>query len=119
VTRLIPLAVSMDVHVPAGVSEGLRRKRIDVRTAQEDSAGQISDEELLTRATAIGRVLFTQDSDFLEIAARWQRQGITFDGVLFAPQGTPMGRMIEDAELCLAGMTVDEFQNRLIHLPLR
>jgi hypothetical protein len=30
-----------------------------------------------------------------------------------------MGRMIEDAELCLAGMTVDEFQNRLIHLPLR
>ena len=115
----MPLADYMDVHVPAGVSEGLRRKRIDVRTAQEDSAGQISDEELLTRATTIGRVLFTQDSDFLEIAARWQRQGITFDGVLFAPQGTPMGRMIEDAELCLAGMTVDEFQNRLIHLPLR
>jgi len=27
------LAVYMDVHVPAGVSEGLRRKQIDVRTA--------------------------------------------------------------------------------------
>lgn len=115
----MPLAVYMDVHVPAGVSEGLRRKRIDVRTAQEDSAGQMSDDELLTRATALGRVLFTQDSDFLEIAARWQRQGAAFGGVLFAPQGTPIGRMIEDAELCLAGMTVDELRNRLVHLPLQ
>jgi hypothetical protein len=27
--------------------------------------------------------------------------------------------MIEDAELCLAGLTADEFRNRLVHLPLR
>ena len=39
--------------------------------------------------------------------------------VLFAPQGTPIGRMIEDAELCLFGLTADEFRNRLVHLPLR
>jgi hypothetical protein len=115
----MPLAVFMDVHVPAGISEGLRRKQIDVRTAQEDSAGRMSDDELLTRATALGRVLLTQDADFLEIAARWQRQGIALSGILFAPQGTPIGRLIEDAELCLAGMAADEFRNRLIHLPLR
>jgi hypothetical protein len=41
------LAVYMDVHVPAAVTEGLRRKLLDVRTAQADAAGQISDEELL------------------------------------------------------------------------
>ena len=81
----MPLAVYMDVHVPTGVSEGLRRKQIDVRTAQEDSAGRMSDDELLTRATAIGRVLLTQDADFLEIPAQWQRQGIAFGGILFAP----------------------------------
>jgi hypothetical protein len=39
--------------------------------------------------------------------------------VLIAPQGTPISQMIEDAELCLAGLTADEFRNRLIHLPLR
>lgn len=71
----MPLAVYMDVHVPASISEGLRRKLIDVRTAQDDSAGRMSDDETLTRATAVGRVLFTQDTDFLEIASRWQRQG--------------------------------------------
>lgn len=115
----MPLAIYMDVHVPAGVSQGLRPKQIDVRTAQEDSAGRMSDDELLMRATAIGRVLLTQDADFLEIAARWQQQGIAFGGILFAPQGTPIGRLIDDVELCLAGMTANEFANRLVHLPLR
>lgn len=115
----MPLAVYVDVHVPASVSEGLRRKQIDVRTAQEDSASRMSDEDLLTRATAVGRVLLTQDADFLKIAARWQQQDIAFSGILFAAQGTPIGRLIEDAELCLAGMTADEFRSRLIHLPLR
>jgi hypothetical protein len=113
------LAVYMDVHVPAAVTEGLRRKSLDVQAAQADAAGGLSDEELLLRATVLGRVLLTQDADFLEIAARWQRQGITFSGVLFAPQGTPIGRMIEDAELCLTGLAADEFRNRLVHLPLR
>lgn len=63
------LAVYMDVHVPAAVTEGLRRKLLDVRTAQADAAGQLSDEELLARATAVGCVLLTQDADFLEITA--------------------------------------------------
>lgn len=115
----MPLAVYMDVHVPASVSEGLRRKQIDVLTAQDDAAGRMADDDLLARTTAVGRVLLTQDADFLEIATRWQRHGIVFTGILFAAQGTPIGRLIEDAELCLAGMTADEFRNRLIHLPLR
>jgi hypothetical protein len=31
----------------------------------------------------------------------------------------PIGRMIEDAELCLAALAADEFRNRLVHLPLQ
>ena len=93
------LAVSMDVHVPAAVTEGLRRKLLDVRTAQADAAGQLSDEELLERATTLGSVVLTQDADFMEIAARWQQRGIPFSGPLLALQGTPIGRMIEDSDL--------------------
>jgi hypothetical protein len=74
---------------------------------------------LLERATPLGSVRLTQDADFLEITARWQQRGIPFSGVLFAPQGTPIGRMIEDAKICLTGLTADEFRNRLVHLPLR
>lgn len=115
----MPLAVFMDVHVPASVTEGLRQRQLDVRTAQDDESGRLSDDELLARATALNRVLFTQDADFLEIAARWQRSGTMFHGILFAIQGTPIGRMIEDAELCLIGMSAEEFHDRLVHLPLR
>lgn len=118
-TPPMSLAVFMDVHVPASVSEGLRWRQIDVRTAQEDAAGRMSDDDLLTRATALGRVLLTQDADFLEIATRWQRQDTDFHGILFVPQGTPIGRIIADTELCLSGMTADEFRNRVVHLPLR
>lgn len=79
----------------------------------------MSDDDLLTRATALERVLLKQDANFLEIAARRQRQGIAFSGILFAPQETPIGQLIEDAELCLAGMTADEFRNCLVHLPFQ
>lgn len=118
-TPSMSLAVFMDVHVPASVSEGLRRRQIDVRTAQEDASGRMSDDDLLARATTLGRVLLTQDADFLEIAARWQRQDSGFYGILFVPQSTPIGRIVADAELCLTGMTADEFRNHLVHLPLR
>lgn len=61
----------MDVHVRREVTVGLRIRGVDVLTAQEDDAATLSDAELLTRATERGRVLFSQDTDFLrESAAR-------------------------------------------------
>lgn len=115
----MPLPVYMDVHVPVGVTQGLRRKGIDTLTAQDDAAGRNSDDELLQRATELGRVLLTQDVDFLAIATRWQEAAREFGGVLFAPQGTPIGRIIDDAELCLACLATEDMRNRLMYLPLR
>ena|GEM_PF-7122419 len=60
-----------------------------------------------------------RDGKLLELIYQWRRQGIAFGGILFAPQGTPIGRLVDDVELCLAGMTANEFANRLVHLPLR
>ena len=54
----------MNVHVPASISEGLRRKQIDVLTAQDDSAGRMPDDDLVTRATDVRRVLLAQDAEF-------------------------------------------------------
>jgi hypothetical protein len=47
----------MDVHVPAAVTQALRLRGVDVLTAQEDNARRLLDDELLDRATALGRVL--------------------------------------------------------------
>ena len=51
----------MDVHVPGQVTRGLRLRGVDVLTAQEDGTTTFPDPDLLDRATALGRVLFTQD----------------------------------------------------------
>lgn len=56
----------MDVHVPRAITEGLRLRGIDVLTAQQDGATRLSDPELLDRATALGRILSTQDGDLLQ-----------------------------------------------------
>lgn len=63
------MAVSlyMDVHVPRAIVEQLRRRQVDVLTAVEASADEIPDDELLHRASSLGRVIFTQDIRFLAL----------------------------------------------------
>ena len=70
----MPLAFYMDVHVPAAITAGVRRRRIDVLTSQEDGTRQANDQELLARASTLKRVLVSQDHDLLVIANDWQHR---------------------------------------------
>jgi predicted nuclease of predicted toxin-antitoxin system len=109
----------MDVHVHQAITGGLRLRGVDVLTAQEDGARQLSDSDLLDRATALGRVLFSQDEDLLREATRRQRSGETFAGVIYAHQlKVSIGQCIRDLEfLALAGEPKD-FVNEVVYLPL-
>lgn len=113
------LSYYFDVHVPASITEGLRRRGIDVLTSQQDGTREAGDEELLQRATDLGRLLFSQDEDLLEIAAERQHQGVFFAGLIFAPQGTSIGHCTEDLELIAHCLAPDEAANRMIFVPLR
>lgn len=55
----------MDVHVPLAITVGLRLRGIDVLTAQEDNRAEVSDSELLSRATSLERILVSFDDDLL------------------------------------------------------
>jgi|SRR4051794_12997741 hypothetical protein len=114
------LPVYMDAHVPAAITSGLRNRGIDVLTAQEDRRDRLSDGLLLSRATSIGRVLFSQDDDLLRIAADWQRQSRAFSGVLYAHQlSAGIGTLIRDLEILLKCCRDEELANRVTYLPLR
>jgi hypothetical protein len=116
----IPLALYMDVHVPLAVTEALRRKGLDVLTSQDDGTAAQDDDILLARANELGRVLFSQDQDFLRIAAEWQRAGRSFAGIFFAAQqGVSLGRLADDLELLLTCCATEELRGRVIYLPLR
>jgi Domain of unknown function (DUF5615) len=87
----VPHRALLDVHVPLAVAEALRRRGIDVITAQEEGLSLSDDESLLEQSSAQERVLVTQDADFLEIVPRWRREGRASRGVIFARQGMPIG----------------------------
>jgi hypothetical protein len=110
----------MDEHVPSAITEGLRRRGVDVLTAQEDSRSGVDDPILLDRATGLGRVLFTQDTDLLAEGTRRQRTGEAFAGVVYAHQvRVPMGRCIQDLELLAGASDPEELAGQVIYLPLR
>lgn len=113
------LGFYMDVHIPTAITEGLHRRGIDVTTSQEDDTREANDEDLLTRASELERVLFTQDTDLLQIAAERQQSGRQFSGVVFAHQlGSGIGVLIEDLELVARCSEPSELRNQDWHLPL-
>ncbi len=78
------------------------------------------DPDLLDRATALGRVLFSQDEALLVEAAQRQRGGILFSGVIYAPQlALSIGQFVEELELLAQAGVPGDFANRVQYLPLR
>src|SRR3990172_1569597 len=114
------VALYMDVHIPAPITEQLRRRHVDVLTAIADGWERRSDDELLQRALEIGRLLFTQDIRFRALAEEWQRQGRPFAGLLFGhqPQGT-IGQFVRDMELIAKTSELAEWLNTVEYLPFR
>jgi len=113
-------ALYMDVHIPAAVTSGLRRRGIDVLTSQDDGHATDEDAELLQRATDLDRILVTQDDGFLAIATARQDTGREFTGVAYAHQlGPGIGELIEDLELPALAAEPSEIINQVTYLPLR
>ena len=89
-------------------------------TAQEDGTAQWEDPRLLDRTGELGRVLFSQDEDLLIEAARRQREGIHFAGLIYAPQlELSVGRFIEELEILAKAGLLTDFVNRVQYLPMR
>jgi len=110
----------MDVHVPAAITVGLRRREVDVLTAQTDNAGRFPDDVLLERATALGRVLVTQDEDLLAVAEQRQRGGNPFAGVVYAHQlSITIGQCVNDLELMAKVYEPSDIADRVEYLPLK
>jgi hypothetical protein len=109
----------MDVHVPGPISRALVAKGVDVLTAQADGAERWADPALVDRATVLGRVMVTQDQDFLEIAARRQKAGLSFSGIIFCDQqAMKFASAIDDLTIIGLAGEAEEFLNRVTFLPL-
>jgi hypothetical protein len=110
----------MDEHVPARITAGLRRLGVDCLTGVEDGTTGWPDDRLLQRATELGRVLYTNDVDFLAITADWLTAGREFAGVIYSRQFgmVGIGRAMFDLELVAKASEPGEWVNRVGHIPL-
>jgi len=93
-----------DEHVSKAVINGLRQRGVDVLTVAEANLLGATDAEHLERARSEGRVTFTQDDDFLRLHA----SGVDHAGIVYAPQGTPVGDIIRGLMLVRQVLIADE-----------
>ena len=112
-------ALYMNHNVDRAVTDGLRLRGVDVLTAYEDRAHELEDPELLDRATALGRPLFSTDKDLIVEARRRQKSGQSFAGVIFAEQSRlGIGAQIDDLEIIAKTSEPEELANTLFFLPI-
>jgi predicted nuclease of predicted toxin-antitoxin system len=115
----LSVGLYMDVQVPYAITIGLRLRGIDVLTAQDDGTTQLADPDLLERARALGRALFTQDHDFLRVASDWRHHGQGFAGIIYAHQAeVTISRCINDLELIAKVYELEDLTDRVEYLPL-
>jgi hypothetical protein len=113
------VSLYLDHHVPKAITIGLRLREVDVLTAHEDGADRFEDNLLLKRAHELNRAIFTQDDDLLEEAAKCQREGISFSGVIYGHQlRVTIGVCIHDLEVIAKSGDPKDLENRVIFLPL-
>lgn len=101
-----------DEHVSRAVIHGLRRRGVNVLTVQEANLLSAQDEEHLALAAAQGRVLFTQDADFLRLHAA----DLPHAGIVYAPQHTPVGDIIRGLMLIVEVLKPDEMIGQVEYL---
>lgn len=119
------LSFYMDEHVPRPITIGLRIRGVDVLTAQEDGRAGMDDALLLQRATELGRVMFSFDSDMLRLATQRQRalqqtaEQQSFEGLVFAhPTRISVGECIRELEAIARTGDRPDLLNQIIYLPL-
>lgn len=98
-----------DEHVARAIAGGLRQRGVDVLTAAQARMLGASDEEHLHLAAREGRVIFTQDDDFLRLHAA----GAQHAGIAYAPQGTSIGDVIRGLMLIYQVLNADEMRGHV------
>ncbi|MGB3586204.1 MAG: DUF5615 family PIN-like protein [Tunicatimonas sp.] len=98
-----------DEHCAHAIAEGLKRRGVDVLTTYAADMLGASDEEQLNLASKEGRVVFTQDNDFLKMHAA----GSNHFGIVYAEQGKSIGAIIRGLMLIYEVLDQNDMKNHI------
>ena len=103
----------LDENVNLAIASGLRRRGIDVTTPKDAGLIGASDVEHLEYAWREGRVFFSEDADFLIIAAQTSQHA----GIAYARKGTrSIRQIIDQLELIHGVMTAEDMEGHVEYL---
>jgi len=109
----------MDHHVRSAITRGLRQRGVDVLTTDEDGSAEADDEFILTRAMELGRLIYTNDHDFLAIGHEWLAIGRDFAGLAYAhPMRLSVRQAIDSLEIIAKASDASDSRNVIYYLPL-
>jgi predicted nuclease of predicted toxin-antitoxin system len=100
-----------DEHVSKAVASALRRRGVNVQRTPEIGMLSASDEEHMIRARDEGRVIFTQDDDYLRLATTMEHAG-----VVYASPDKAIREIISGLMLIYEVLEADEMRNHVEYL---
>ena len=102
------------------LSQLLRRfPTLDIVRVQDTEMYQSPDSAMLEWAANEGRIVLSHDEHTLihDAYAR-VKDGLAMPGVVIIPGQHDIGSVLEDLELAIVASKPDEFNNRVVHIPL-
>lgn len=103
----------LDEHCPHALAAGLRRRGVDATTSADAGLLRASDEQHVAFGIAEGRVIFTQDDDYLALNAH----GTPHRGIVYCHQKTrTIGEIIEALALIWEVYEPEEMSNRVEYI---
>jgi predicted nuclease of predicted toxin-antitoxin system len=98
-----------DEHIPKAVIGGLRQRGVDVLTVVDAGLIGATDITHLRRARDDGRVVISQDDDFLRLAAG----GEPHVGIVYAPQHTSVSALTHGLMLICRVLDAEEMVDHI------
>lgn len=96
------------------IAEGLKRRGIDAFSARDTGNLGLTDEEQLNYAREERAVIFTHDTDFLQIADRWADEGRSHYGVIYCHQKScRTGEAIRKLRVLTSVLTFEDMVNHI------
>jgi len=107
------LRFHLDEQIPHAIAHGLRRRQIDVTTTTDANLLGASDENHIAFSLHENRVIFTNDRDFLRMAAA----GVQHAGIVYCPASdSRIGEVIRYLALMNECLAPDELLNHVEYL---
>jgi predicted nuclease of predicted toxin-antitoxin system len=96
------------------IAEGLKRRGVDAFCARDTGKLGLTDEAQLVYAASEKAAIFTHDTDFIQIAARWMDEGKTHHGIIYCHQKSyPIGECVRRLRMLTSVLTSKEMVNHI------